>query len=622
MTQKAKTTKKGTARKKLIAGFGSMLSRMMKRIAGLCGIILSAMRKRPAVVCGIALSAIGILLLVIVLVPGNIGKLGQWVQERFLTVVFGKASVLAGVYCLGLGLVLLAARKRMRFFAALTCLFIPALVFADVFFSTTQPAPDSVEVAHSVYIGYVLRMVLMYTGLAALSLGLLFCGIILFTPQSVLSFVRHRVRTSREQKALSRQASDHGKPITGVAQDQPKEFADHAGTSPAALLEETPSSKAESRLLNLKLYDREFVKIPTGLFQEHVAFNTTLPPGTRRQEIIDAFAAVNVEVDIGDIRRGPSFEQYEIIPGQAVKVAQIRSCVDDVSLRIKQKVNISKRTSSSLSIEVPLAERQTVPCGFLLEDTADDNMEIPIAVGVGASFAPFSVDLVELPHLLIAGTTGSGKSIFLKTLIASIMYHLTPNEARLVLVDPKRVEFGIFSSSLFCACDIITDFEKVAPVFDALVAEMEERYELLERAGASSIRQYNTRVKPQSRKPYVIAVVDEFADLLMQKVEGFEEAMIRLAQKARACGIHLVLATQRPSADVIKGLLKTNVPGRIAMSVSSRADSRIILDMAGAENLTGKGDLICVCPAFREGIRLQGAYITNPEIKRIIAAKS
>jgi len=188
------------------------------------------------------------------------------------------------------------------------------------------------------------------------------------------------------------------------------------------------------------------------------------------------------------------------------------------------------------------------------------------------------------------------------------------------IVDPKRVEFGVFSSSLFSACDIITEFGEVPPVFESLVLEMEARYELLEDAGFSDIRQYNAGVEPDRRRPYIVVVIDEFADLLMQNVEGFEQAIIRLAQKARASGIHLVLATQRPSADVIRGLLKTNIPGRVALSVSSQIDSKIILDMTGAENLTGKGDLICLCPAFRDGIRLQGAYITNNDIHKIIVS--
>lgn len=587
-------------------------------------------KKKPATVGGVLLSSIGLLFVVVALVPGSLGAVGRFTDERFLIVVFGRASILAGIYCLGLGFVLLAVQSKVKYATGLTCLFALALMIADALLSTTQLTESGVAEEPGVYLGYVFRLAMMRfvgsTGIVLLSLALLLCGIFLLTPRSVLARLLNWMRTGLE-KARYRLSVSHS---TGSTTDKtlyrPQDGPGNtdAKVSPSAESVIWPRPAVESKPVQLKLgrYNREFVKIPTGLFKEHAPFKSSLLAGTRRQEIIDAFASVNIAVEIGNVRRGPSFEQYEIIPGKAVKVAQVRSCIEDVSLRIKQKVNISKRAGGSLIIEVPLAERQVVPCGFLLEDTADDAMEIPIAIGVDASFTPFSIDLVELPHLLIAGTTGSGKSIFLKTLIASIMYHLTPDEVRLVLIDPKRVEFGIFSSSLFCASDIVTDFEDVPPVFNSLISEMEERYQLLECAGASDIRQYNAGVEPNLRRPYIVVVVDEFADLLMQNTEGFENAMIRLAQKARASGIHLVLATQRPSADIIKGLLKTNIPGRIALSVSSQVDSKIILDSGGAENLIGKGDLICVCPAFREGIRLQGVYITNEEIQKIIAVKS
>ncbi|MGB2863421.1 MAG: DNA translocase FtsK [Sedimentisphaerales bacterium] len=573
-------------------------------------------RIKPTFICGILLSAIGILFIIISLLPASVGTAGRFLHERFLMVVFGRASVPAGVYCMGLGFVLLIVRKKVKYLAALTCLFIPVLVVTDALFSTTQETQTGAVVVHGAYLGCVVRSTttnyIGSAGLVLLCCAFSLCGIILLTPKQILTGILHRLIAYLKPKKSS------------LPRDAAEKTVAKVGVPTSASRETLPQSATEAKpaQLKLELYNREFVKIPSGLFEEHTAFNTSLPVGTRRQEIIDAFASVNIAVDIGEIRRGPSFEQYEIIPGIAVKAAQIRSRVEDVSLRIKQKVHISKKSGGLLAIEVPLAERQTVPYGFLLENTDDDDMEIPIAVGVDACFEPFSVDLVELPHLLIAGTTGSGKSIFLKTLIASIMYHLTPDEVRLVLIDPKRVEFGIFSSSLFCACDIITDFEKVPPVFEALVSEMEARYELLESAGVSGIRQYNAGVEPQLRRPYIVVVVDEFADLLMQNVEGFEDAIIRLAQKARASGIHLVMATQRPSADVIRGLLKTNIPGRIALTVSSQVDSKIILDTTGAESLTGKGDLICICPAFRDGIRLQGAYISNEEIRKIIDVKS
>ena len=583
------------------------------------------LKKNPAAVCGILLCVTGIVFVLVALSPASTGKVGQFIYERILAEVFGRASVLAGVYCVGLGLALLVIKARVKYIAGLTCLFIPALVIADALLGTTQSGDSGETAVHGAYLGYLLRSTAANyiggAGTVLLLIAVALCGILLVTPKPILTGLWRRLRDYRKRRRAARRAS--ASPAPSAAQE-PSTAGDTPAEATPAPVEASDQVEPEvkPRHLMLELYDREFVKIPTGLFEEHAEFDTSLPPGTRRQEIIDAFESVNVTVDIGEIRRGPSFEQYEIIPGIGVKAAQVRSRVEDVSLRVKQKVHISRKAGGTLALEVPLAERQTVPYGFLLENTADDTMEIPIAVGVDASFAPFSVDLVELPHLLIAGTTGSGKSIFLKTLIASVMYHLTPDEVRLVLIDPKRVEFGVFSSSLFSACDIITEFEEVPPVFASLVREMESRYQLLEQAGVSDIRRYNADVDPNLRRPYVVVVIDEFADLLMQNVEGFEDAIIRLAQKARASGIHLVLATQRPSADVIRGLLKTNIPGRVALSVSSQIDSKIILDMSGAENLTGKGDLICVCPAFRDGIRLQGAYITNEDIQKIIDAKS
>ena len=549
-------------------------------------------------------------------------------NENFLSVVFGTAAILAGVYCLGLGLVLLVGRNKWRYIAGLTCLLLPALVIAEVWFSGTPETAS--EMKHAVPIGHLLRSagtnLIGSAGLVMLSSALVLCGIFLLMPRLVLAGLRSCIRTGWEGVKPRFQPSRSKRAAAEVMQDQAQYVSQttpaDAGTLPRPRNKTERAVESKPFQLKLVRYNREFAKVPTGLFEKQTGLNTSLAAGTRRQEIVDAFAAFDIGVEIGDIKRGPSFEQYELIPGKGVKISQIRNCVEDISLRLRQKVMVGKKTDASVTIEVPLAERQVVPYGSVLEDKRDDTLAIPIAVGVDASFSPFSIDLVEQPHLLIAGATGSGKSIFLKTLIASIMYHLTPDEARLVLIDPKRVEFGIFASSLFCACEVVTDFEDIAAVFEAIIAEMEKRYELLEHAGASDLRQYNAGVEPRLRRPYIVVVVDEFADLLMQNVEGFENQVIRLAQKARASGIHLVLATQRPSADVIKGLLKANIPGRIAFSVSSQVDSKIILDMGGAENLTGKGDLICICPAFRDGIRLQGAYITNEEIQKIIAAKS
>ena len=584
--------------------------------------------KRPHIVAGILLLIFGLCFLVVALMPKSVGSAGAWLYDQILFALFGQASPLAGLYCLGLGMGLLFLKRKVLWITGITCLWLPTLVLANALFTQATDDPQA-PVIHGAYLGHLFGVLISrYIGTAGLtlvSLGIFMCGVVLLTPGIVWIRLLETMK-ARWQQRKSRSTHGVSNPersrSVSDSPDEPRpEPSDHASDATTQSTSDTQEDSPAVQL-NLALYGQEFTKIPNGLFEEHTVFDRSLPVGTQRQAIIDAFASFGVEVEIGDIKRGPSFEQYEIIPGKGVKVAQIRSRGEDVSLLLKNKIHLGKKAGNSLVAEVPLRDRQVVPYGYLLEDTADDHMKIPVAVGVDASFSPFSVDLTELPHLLIAGTTGSGKSVFVKTLIASILYHLTPNEARLVLIDPKRVEFGIFASSLFCACDIITDFEDVPPVFDALVAEMEKRYSCLEQAGVSDLSQYNASVSPDQRLPYIVVVVDEFADLLMQNAEGFEQPAIRLAQKARACGIHLVLATQRPSADVIKGLLKTNIPGRIALSVSSKIDSKIILDMTGAENLTGNGDLICLCPAFRDGIRLQGAYITNEEIQKIMATKA
>ncbi|NQV34521.1 MAG: DNA translocase FtsK 4TM domain-containing protein, partial [Phycisphaeraceae bacterium] len=438
--------------------------------------------KRPHIVVGILLLLLGLSLLVVALVPKSVGSAGQWLNDRFLVALFGKASLLAGLYCLGLGAGLLFLKRKILWSTGLTCLLFPTLVLANALFTQTSEDPLA-PVIHGAYLGHLFSaMISRYIGTAGLtlvSLAIFLCGVLLLTPGIVWIHLLEKIMASwRQRKARSKQtSSDSEQPKTISSQPaSPARETANPVTSPQPQASSDTPAEIPMAQLNLALYDQEFVKIPNGLFEEHTVFDRSLPVGTQRQAIIDAFASFSVDIEIGDIKRGPSFEQYEIIPGKGVKAAQIRSRGEDVSLLLKNKIHLGKMAGKSLVAEVPLQDRQVVPYGYLLEDTADDHMKIPVAVGVDASFSPFSVDLTELPHLLIAGTTGSGKSVFVKTLIASILYHLTPNEARLVLIDPKRVEFGIFASSLFCACDIITDFEDVPPVFNALIAEMEDRY--------------------------------------------------------------------------------------------------------------------------------------------------
>ncbi len=381
-----------------------------------------------------------------------------------------------------------------------------------------------------------------------------------------------------------------------------------------------PTTTDDEGRLNTRQLSGFYEKVANGHFLNVDRVETAEPDSNRPGAIVEAFAAFDIPVKIGDVAVGPSCEQYEIIPGKGVKISKIKSVVDDAGARMKCSLTLSRRaTDEALVLELPASRRVNVPYGYLLENTFDDDFSLPVALGVDAFFTPHSLDLAATPHLLIAGTTGSGKSVLLRSLISSLIYHKTPNSVRFVLVDPKRVEFGVFADMQYLAYPVITSVEKAGEAFDELVTEMERRYETFQKIGCSDIAGY---LKTDGEMPYIVVVVDEFADLFLSADKSIRTNCIRLAQKARASGIHLVLGTQRPSADIVEGLLKTNIPGRIALTVASGVDSRIILDRTGAENLTGKGDMICLAPEYRTGIRLQGAYLDDNSITRLIERKS
>jgi len=243
---------------------------------------------------------------------------------------------------------------------------------------------------------------------------------------------------------------------------------------------------------------------------------------------------------------------------------------------------------------------------------------LPVGLGKDISGRAVFFDLAEMPHLLVAGTTGSGKSVMLNALLTSLLLTTDPRQVKMVLIDPKRVELSYFGQIPHLITPVVTDVKKAANALAWAVSEMERRYEVLEKVGVRSLEGYNAR--SESPMPYVVLVIDELADLMMQAAAKVEDAVIRLAQKARAVGIHLVVATQRPSVDVITGMIKANVPSRIAFAVSSQVDSRVILDSPGAESLLGMGDMLFKPVSAIRASRVQGAFISEAEVERIVAA--
>jgi S-DNA-T family DNA segregation ATPase FtsK/SpoIIIE len=268
---------------------------------------------------------------------------------------------------------------------------------------------------------------------------------------------------------------------------------------------------------------------------------------------------------------------------------------------------------------VPNTKPAKVTLGDVFREYPDANdWSLPVGLGKDISGRAVFFDLAEMPHLLVAGTTGSGKSVMLNGLLTSLLLATDPRQVKMVLIDPKRVELSQFARVPHLITPVVTDVKKAANALSWAVAEMERRYEVLEKAGVRSLDGYNERSEKQMS--YVVVVIDELADLMMQAAAKVEDAVIRLAQKARAVGIHLVVATQRPSVDVITGMIKANIPSRIAFAVSSQIDSRVILDTPGAEALLGQGDMLFKPVSALRPSRVQGAYISEPEVDSIVSA--
>ena len=274
-----------------------------------------------------------------------------------------------------------------------------------------------------------------------------------------------------------------------------------------------------------------------------------------------------------------------------------------------------------MGVEVPNTRPAKVTLGDVFREYPTANeWSLPVGLGKDISGRAVFLDLAEMPHLLVAGTTGSGKSVMLNGLLTSLLLTTDPRQVKMVLIDPKRVELSQFARVPHLITPVVTDVKKAANALTWAVAEMERRYEVLEKMGVRSLEGYNDRSERQM--PYVVIVIDELADLMMTAAAKVEDAVIRLAQKARAVGIHLVVATQRPSVDVITGMIKANIPSRIAFAVSSQIDSRVILDAAGAEALLGQGDMLYKPVSASRPSRVQGAYISEAEVDRVVSTCS
>jgi S-DNA-T family DNA segregation ATPase FtsK/SpoIIIE len=340
-----------------------------------------------------------------------------------------------------------------------------------------------------------------------------------------------------------------------------------------------------------------------------------------------------VEGQVAQIHPGPVVTTFEFKPEAGVKYSKITSLADDLCLAMQAESVLIDRIpgKSTVGIQIPNPNREGISLRELLQSDAYERSASKLTLALGKTIhgEPYVTDLATMPHLLIAGSTGTGKSVGLNAMLTSILYRATPDDVRLIMIDPKRLELGMYEDIPHLLTPVVVDPKKASNAVRWAVREMEERYKTLAAEGVRNIEQYNRNIRlvleetgnkdPDGPKPlpFIVVVIDELADLMMVARNEVEESIARLAQMARAVGIHLILATQRPSVDVITGLIKANLPSRISFRVSSKIDSRTILDGNGAEQLLGKGDMLFLPPASSRCIRLHGPYISEQESARL-----
>ncbi|MCL5780420.1 MAG: DNA translocase FtsK [Firmicutes bacterium] len=394
--------------------------------------------------------------------------------------------------------------------------------------------------------------------------------------------------------------------------------------------EETPNSS----YTQLSLQDVSHFKLPPlTLLSRPLKSNKNI---SNARDITDNIAKLEetlenfgIKAKVTQVSRGPAITRYEIQPPAGVKVSRIVSLADDIALSMAApdvRIEAPIPGKAALGIEVPNREISMVHLRDLLEskEFTGAHSRLTVALGKDIAGTPILADLTKMPHLLIAGATGAGKSVCINTLISSILFKSTPDEVKFLMIDPKMVELATYNGIPHLVSPVVTNPKKAATTLRWAVREMERRYELFAKAGVRDIARYNNLFNDkepgqgQKTLPLMVVIIDELADLMMVAPADVEDAICRLAQMARAAGIHLVVATQRPSVDVITGLIKANIPSRISFAVSSQVDSRTILDMAGAEKLLGKGDMLFFPVGAPKPIRVQGAYLSDREVEDLV----
>lgn len=409
--------------------------------------------------------------------------------------------------------------------------------------------------------------------------------------------------------------------------------SDKAVVSEAVKDAETKIEKSKTAVSNYKepRKPRKTYKLPSIEFLNKPTFGSDFDSETEMRttakKLVDILKSFGVETTLIGASRGPSVTRYELSPAPGVKISRITSLADDIALGLAStdvRIEAPIPNKAAVGIEVPNKKSSMVTLREIISsEEYKDSQEKLLTVALGKDIAGNirCTDLAKMPHLLIAGTTGSGKSVCLNCMIASVLYNATPDQVKLLMIDPKQVEFSVYNGIPHLLVPVITDARKAAGSLAWAVGEMDSRYKSFSTCGVRDIKSYNNFIKDHPELPFmpqVVIFIDELNDLMMVSPKEVEDSICRLAQKARAAGMHLVVATQRPSVDVITGIIKANIPSRLSLAVSSQVDSRTILDSVGAEKLLGNGDMLFNPVGVSKPVRIQGAYLSDGEIEKIV----
>ncbi len=537
----------------------------------------------------------------------------------WMIILFGFSAFLFPVFIIIYGIKRLLGKEGHKIYLLGGILFIISssmlcTLFSDALVLNLDKYPDGIGGLIGKGITHITNKLVYIPGAYIFSLSMFLTSIILLSPVSVTALAlkrkKNKVQNIREKRKVEE-----------IIEEEPQE-QDIIIREP----EEVSFSQTMSKLVSEPLAPRkigsyelpslELLKVPDSISSRPSKEDRWVESSLIKKKLED----FGVEGKITQVHPGPIVTMYEFEPAPGVKINRIVSLSDDLALALKaQSVRVSPIPGNAvIGIEVPNKQRDTVFLREILSSEIFQKNKSKLTLGLGKDIygSPVIADLSKMPHLLVAGATGAGKSVSINSMVMSILYKATPSEVKMLMVDPKLLELSAYEEIPHLISPVITNPKEAADSLKKMVIEMERRYRVLAEKAARNIDSFNLRVSQEDRLPYIVVIIDELADLMFTAPNEVEDSIARLAQMGRASGIHLILATQRPSVDVITGIIKANFPARISFHVSSKVDSRTIIDTQGAEQLLGKGDMLFMLPGAKL-IRVHGALITEEEIKAV-----